>query len=225
MAHLTSAAALHCAREIIKAYAMEPRPPEELPSGRLDKLTAGERHVATLIDVATNAHEVVRLRPELHYWQRRLSAGTATAPQLASYLTKVLDALALVPRRAVDEAPVRSTFATYPQANQRLFQRVREIPKFALEATRVLFFYYRMEPRGRRADDGLDRIHVAGVVSLCLALSRVMDIEADIRRTRDALLAGTVSEEDVARFLRNAGVAFDRLPGYEHREEEVKILC
>lgn len=223
MAHLTSAPALHCAREIMKVYDMEARPPESLVSGRLDGLTASERHVATLVDHSTNVHEVVKLRPEMHHWQRRLATGTATAPQLAAFLSKVSATLDAVPRAGDDEQKVVSTFRTYPEAKMKPV--VRALSKFSLEAARVLFYYYRMTPRGRAAHEMLDRHHVAGLVEICLGLPRVMRAEGDIRRVGDGLKAGRVTEEDVRLFMRALGVAFDRLPGYENREEEVKILA
>lgn len=223
MAHLTSAPALHCAREIMKIYGMEVRPPETLASGRLDGLTASERHVATLIDHSTNAHEVVKLRPEMHHWQRRLAASAATAPQLAAFLSKVSSTLDAVPRADAGEQRVVSTFRTYPEAKMKPVSRA--LSKFSLEAARVLFYYYRMAPKGRAPHDAVDRHHVAGLVEICLGLPRVMKAEEDVKKFRDGLKAGRVTEDEVRAFMRALGVAFDRLPGYENREEEVRILA
>ncbi len=198
-------------------------PPQDLVSGRLDGLTVSERHVATLIDHSTNVHEVVKLRPELHHWQRRLACGTATAPQLTAFLSKIATTLAEVPHASDDEQKVVSTFRTYPEAKMKPL--VRALSKFSLEVARVLFYYYRMVPKGRAAHDVLDRHHVAGLVDICLGLPRVMKAEADVVLMRDGLKAGNITEEEVRKFMRALGVAFDRLPGYENREEEVKILC
>ena len=49
---------------------------------------------AILIDYASNVFELCLLRPELRYWQERLHAQTATAPQIANFCKKTLDALA-----------------------------------------------------------------------------------------------------------------------------------
>lgn len=223
MAHLTSAPALRTAREIIRAYTMTPLPSESLKTGRLDGLTSSERHVATLIDHSTNVHEVVKLRPEFHHWQRHLCAGVATAPQLAAFMHRISAALAEVPHAATGDVPEVSTFRVHPTAKTRPIRRALSKP--SLEVSRVLFYYYRMEPVGRAASDALDRKYVAEIVETCLGLPRIMSVEGAFRRMREDLLAGRVAEVDVVKFMRSAGILFDRLPSYENREEEVMILA
>ncbi len=223
MPHLTSASALRTAREIMKAYTLTVIPPEELRTGRLDGLTNSERHVATLIDHATNAHEVAKLRPEFHYWQRHLSSGVATAPQLAAFLSKVSRVLSEVPRRPADEQPVVSTFRTYPEAKAR--EARRELSKPSTEVARVLFYYYRIAPVGRAASPAYDMHAVATLVEVVLGLSRIMKVEGAFARMRAELQDGRVTEAEVSKFMRAMGILFDRLPSYENREEEVVLLA
>ena len=138
MPHLTSAPALRCARVVMGEYDMAVRPPAELKSGRLDGLTSSERHVATLIDTATNVFRVAALRPEIHYWQRRLTAGTATPPQIVAFLSKVLTELESVPRRTPQEQQEMTTFAMpngFAGAGMKPLRR--PLAKFAVEASRV----------------------------------------------------------------------------------------
>ncbi len=199
-------------------------PPAALKSGRLDGLTCSERHVATLIDHATNVFRVSCLRPELHYWQRRLTAGTAEPPQVAAFLSKVLTELRSVPRRMPDEEQKVVAFAQPAAfAGQGLRQERRALAKFAVEASRVLFHYYEMRPRKPGIPD--DRVHVAELVDATLGLSRVLSLEPLLRDKKDALVAGRLTEQDVRALMRSAGVHFDKMPTYTAGEDELKLLA
>jgi hypothetical protein len=224
LAHLTSAPALRCARVVMGEYDMAVKPPGSLSTGRLDGLTASERHVATLIDTATNVFRVASLRPELHYWQRRLTAGTATAAQLAAFLSKMLTDLESVPRRTPQEEQRMVTFAM-PNgfADKGMRPLRRPLAKFAVEAARVLFYYYDIAPRAQGHVDA--RLHVAELVDAALGLSRVMALEDILREKKDALMAGKLTEESVRSLMRSAGVHLDKMPTYRAGEEELKLLA
>lgn len=225
MPQLTSAPALRCTRVVMKAYALEVRPPESLGTGRLDGLTNSERHVATLIDNATNVFRVVSLRPELHYWQRRLTAGTATAPHLVAFLKKMLVDLSSIPRRTPQEEQQMVTFAL-PNgfAGAGLRPERRALSKAAVEASRVLHYYYDMTPSGRAQDAELDRLHVAELVDATLGLSRVLALEDTLTAKKGDLMAGRMTEQDVRKLMRGVGVCFDKMPSYAEAGEETKIL-
>jgi hypothetical protein len=210
----------------MKAYTMEVRPPESLGTGRLDGLTCSERHVATLIDNATNVFRVVSLRPELHYWQRRLTAGTATAPHLTAFLSKALEELATVPRRTPEEEQELVTFAMPSGfAGAGLRPERRALSKAAVEASRVLHYYYVMTPNGRAQDAALDRLHVAELVDATLGLSRVLAMEGMLAARKGDIMAGRMTEQDVRKLMRGVGVCFDKMPSYADAGEETKILA
>ena len=208
------------------AYDMTVKPPESLKTGRLDGLTNSERHVATLIDNATNVFRVASLRPELHYWQRRLSAGTAEPPQLVAFLSKVLAELESVPRRTPQEEQQMVTFKM-PNgfADKGMRPEKRALSKFAVEASRVLFYYYRMRPKTTSAGDVADRICVAEMVDATLGLHRVMGIEPVLREKKAALILGKLTEESVRKLMRAAGIYFDKMPTYTSGEDELKLLA
>jgi hypothetical protein len=209
------------------AYAMTVRPPETLATGRLDGLTASERHVATLIDYATNVFRVSSLRPEMHYWQRRLAAGTAEPAQIAAFLSKVLAELGSVPRRAVNEERTTVTFAQPAAfAGRGLKPERRALSKAAAEAARVLFYYYDMSPRrpGHAGSDA-DRMHVAELVDATLGLFRVTSLEGMLREKKAALMAGRLTAESVQTLMRSVGVYFDKMPTYTAGEDELKLLA
>jgi hypothetical protein len=210
----------------MKEYAMTVKPPDTLRTGRLDGLTASERHVATLIDNATNVFRVASLRPELHYWQRRLTAGTAVASQIAAFMSKMLTELQRVPRRASDEEAMAITFAMPAGFNGTGLRPERRLmSKFAVEASRVLFYYYAMTPLSGSPGPDADRIHVAELVDAVLGLARVMDLEPVLCGKKDALIAGKLTENEVCALMRSAGVCFDKMPTYKDNEESLKLLA
>ena len=222
MSHLISAPALDAAGNILKKYDITVRPPEELPSGRVDKLEANERCAAILIDYATNVFEVSKLRPELRYWQERLFAGTATAPQLGGYLQRLIDAFGKVPKRGAQEAPVMITIAS--PAEFRARPEVLELSKAATEAARFLYHYYRVTPKSGMPDEALDRVRVAKIAESSLGLSRALRMLPVIVSIKENLRAGKATVDDVKRALRKTGILFEFLPGFECRDEEQKIL-
>ena len=208
------------------AFDMIVKPPDTLKTGRLDGLTCSERHVATLIDHATNVFRVSSLRPELHYWQRQLTAGSATPPQIAAFLGKMLAELESVPRRDPREEQQMVTFAQPIKfAGKGLRPERRPLSKAAVEAARVLFYYYDMRPRGRSTGTDADRLHAAELIDATLGLSRVMCLESVLREKKAELMAGKLTEESVRTLMRSAGVYLDKMPTYKAGEEELKLLA
>jgi hypothetical protein len=225
MAHRISAAALHLARNILKEFSLAVRPPETLISGRVDKLQATEAHAAIIIDYATNVFHIALLRPEVRYWQKHLQAGTATAPQIANFFSKILDAFALLPVDTEEEKQnrVTSTFAL-PREFGDVPPEVYTLGKPAREASRCIFYYYDVRPLQGRPDNVLDRHRVAKLAEVSLGLSRAVGIIPVLKTVNIRLKAGKATQIDIRRCMREVGVHLEYIPGYENREEESKLL-
>lgn len=221
MAHRTSASALHTARVILKNYDLTVRPPETLVSGRIDNLKADEAHLAIIIDYATNAFEVALLRPEVRYWQRRLMSGSATAPQIAGFMAKLLKAFALIPRN--DASAPASTFALPKEFTVKQPKPV-VLSKAACETSRFVFHYYEVHPHGHKADEDFDRHQIARLAEVSLGLDRAQNAVPLLAETLGSLEQGKATETDIRICLRKAGVLMQYLPTFEEREEEVKLL-
>ena len=222
MAHRVSAAALHSAVTLKKSFSFMVRPPEELPSGRVAGLDDSEKCIAIIVDYATNIFELAVLRPELRYWQERLFAGTATAPQIGNFCQKVLDAYAKIPQARHGDKMTVTAFETPPQFMSRPV--AVELSKAALEAARFLFHYYAVTPKRGEADPDVDRLRVAKIVESCIEISRAIKALPSVEAAQARLRSGQITVEEVKKVLRELGVLLEYLPGYENKEEELKLL-
>jgi hypothetical protein len=225
MAHRTSAAALRTARMILQQYELTVRPPETLVSGRLDKLTNSEAHVAIVIDYATNIFQLVSLRPEIIYWQTRLRLGSATAPQVAGLLKKLLDAFDALPKDGISDEPVTSTFAPPPQY-EKLKQIVVRISKPSKEVSRFIFHYYIPKPKSESfaCDEMIHRLKIAHLAEASLGLRRAYAFFPKIKEELKRLVDGHATEVEVKACMRDVGIVLEYIPTYEDRREEGKIL-
>ena len=223
MAHLTSSPALHCARTVLKGYALSVKPPERVRQARIDKLAATESHVAILVDHASNVFRVVSLRPELGYWQKSLRSGTATAPQIACFVQKLLDAFGTLPQDSDGERPEPAAFAV-PAQFASAGPMTYALSKCAREVSRVLFYYYDIAPVGGVAHNELDRVNMAKIAEATLGLTRAVKAVGPLIEYRMKLRDGKASEAEVRSLFRQVGVLFNYLPSYENPQEETRIL-
>jgi len=207
----------------MNAYTMEVRPQEELTSGRVQGIMADERCLAILIDYATNIFEVCKLRPELRYWQERIFHGTATAPQIAAFYRKMIEAFERVPKFSDDETRLLTTTLEAPVQFQSR-PMTHRLSKPALEAARFIFHYYRVTPRRGRADDQIDRLRIAKLIDVSIEWTRAARANELVKQADKLLKAGQATEDDIKFCFRRVGVLLETIPNYSEREEETKIL-
>ena len=225
MAHSVSAASLHAARTVLKNYDFVVRPPELLPSGRLDGLEPSEKCIAILIDYATNIFKIAELRPELRYWQRRIFAGTATAPQLAMFLNKILEAFSYIPKD--DESKFTVTLEAPPSPVPFKDRQVTHtLSKASREASRFLFYYYTLTAKQKefQQDETIHRNNVAKLVDVCLETQRMFAALPVIQECQAKLKLGQATLTDIKGYLRKVGIFLEYLPTFENREEERALL-
>ena len=222
MAHRTSASALNAARSVLSVYNLTVRTPEDLPSGRVANLKADEACLAVIIDYATNIFQLSSLRPELRYWQERMGVDTASAPQIALFLKKVLEAYGTIPQYKPEENQL--TTVVESPVEFRAKPSVQTISKASLEASRFVFYYYSVEPKRGSADKHIDRVRVARLVEGSLNMHRIVLALPLVRDCQDDLRRGSVTPKDVKKVLRTLGILLEYLPNYEEREEELKLL-
>jgi hypothetical protein len=225
MAHRVSAAALHAARVVLKHYTLEAKPIEELPSGRIPNLEATEKCLAIVIDWMSNVFHVANVRPELRYWQERMHANTATAPQIAGFLQRMLDAFAMLPKESVQEARVVTTLETPLEfGSNKPEQHV--ISKPALEAARGIFYYYRVTSKKKdfAGDVSVHRVYVAKLIEMSLGLHRASEAIPILQRWKVAMDAGKATADDIKKCLRAVGIMLEQLPNFENIAEQTRLL-
>ncbi len=220
MAHMTSAAALHAARTVLREYAIEVR-----PERRLSNQAADERCLAIVIDLTSNAWRVCEVRPELRYWRERLHHATATAENIGNFFNRVLEAFESVPAHPDDERRIVTTLETPREFGGPPLRHV--MSRFAVECSAMVFHHYlvaRRKPGFVDGSDVLDRVCVAKLVDTGLGLTRAMAALPVLRSCKAELKAGRATEKDTARCLRRVELMLEYLSSYEDRNEEVRIL-
>jgi len=231
MAHRTSAPALRAARVVLKSYSLTVKPPQALPSGRLEKLEADERCVAILIDYATNIFKIAELRPELRYWQKRIFDGSATAPGIATYFKRVLEAFSYLPKEDVQKSTVTletpTTFKNTMVPKEfggRTFTHT--LSKMSLEASRFIFYYYYVQALRERFGDNesVHRNNVAKLIDVTLETHRMLKALPMLEHWYNKLKAGEATAEEIKTCLRDVGIFFAFMPNYGNPEEELKLL-
>lgn len=108
--HRISAAALEAARAILQLYDVSVREEDARAVG-LPHLRADLRCMAILIDVTTNVFHASQIRPELRYWQRRMTEGSATATDIQRFLRKLGVELEYLPNYAEREDEHKLVYA------------------------------------------------------------------------------------------------------------------
>jgi hypothetical protein len=222
MAHRTSSAALHASRVVLQHYEFTPKP-EDKVHGFVPGLKGDETHVAVVIDYATNVFKVAELRPELRYWQERLHMGTATAPQIAAFFSKVVETFESVPKE-ISENKVTTIVEgprEFPGATHVLV-----VSKPAKEASRFLYHYYFVKPKRVTVipDENLERIRIAALVDASMAWMKVSRALPVLRDCQAELKKGQATANDVVECLRKVGIFLAYLPSYRDQEEETKLL-
>lgn len=221
MAHRSCAAALHATRMVMKFNQFTIRPPETLVSGAVHNLTASEAHISIIIDKATQAYEIAKLRPELRHWQLRMTQGNATAPQIAQFLKRCVEVMDLVPPElpSVEQKIVSADAPSWGAWSKM------PLSAASLEAARRLFHYYFVTLlSGDILPENLHRVAVAKIIDVSLGLAKAMKAAPRVRACLDSLRKGNITPEDVQRYLRTIGILLECLPNYEEREDEVKLL-
>lgn len=222
MSKRTSAAAVHAAKILMEHFNFSARPPEEVKSGRVDGILADIRCIAIVVDYATSAFEVANLRPELRYWQERLTERTATPSQLAAFLQKSIEAFDRLPKNGPCEPEVTVTLSTPREF--RSAPTTVELSKAAREASRYLFNYYAIVPKRREPDEKLDRVRLATLAESALGIARASRAYPLMVDTKNAMRLGKLTEKEIRSKFRTLGILLEYLPNYENREEEVKLL-
>jgi hypothetical protein len=221
MARRVSGAALHAARLILKHYRLTVKREwkEKQP-----KLEADERCLAIAIDYASGIIHVVNLRPELRYWQQRMSDGTAEPSGIAAFLRNVAETFEKLPR---PEHRDDITESVLPQpAGAKWVTPKHRLSRPAIEATRAIFTYYEVRPREDskvfHADQ--DGGHIGSIIDTSIHAFRVLKLIPVVREQYRKVVEGKLTAEEVARFLLYLGVQLDRIPSYRARDEETKLI-
>ena len=228
MAHRSSAAALHAARVILENFDLEVIPPEDLPSGRVAGLTASAAHLSIVIDLMTNAFEVAALRPELRYWQKRIFADTATAPQITAFFMRCLEAFEKVPRGGEEQvASLRPPDTFFGERLPDTFSRKAEqftVSRAAQEGTRGIFHYYRVSAKNGEKDEQVNKFHVTTLLEASIGMQKAEPGRELLQRWKAELLAGRATVTDIKKCLRAFGILLAQLPSYGEPDEESKLL-
>lgn len=231
MAHRSSASALHAAREVLRNYRVTVKPAGTpgVPNG----LRADDAHLSIIIDKASNAHEVCKIREEIRFWQKRLTARNAKARDIDYFFVRLIEKLQLVPDYMPNDQHVQY-LAMKPATGQYEVTeavageewRMVDITKAAVEAARYVLACYDLEPIEERlyADPDEEKILLARLLEVSMAIVLPVSQLPLIRKGLARLRKGDINELDLRKLLRDVGVAFDQVPHYEDLREETMLL-
>jgi len=220
--HRVSAAALTAAREVLKRYQLVPRP-GDFP-GRVNGMTAGEAHVAIVIDYATNAFKVALLRPEIFYWQVALRSRRVDPVQIVNFLKKVVDTLAEVPQYGPrDRPPV--AYWEYPVDFGPGIPHQMPLSKSAMEATRYLWHYYQISPYANPLPtEEAERIILAQIIEAGLGMDRAVSAAPLAQFYLERVKEGQATEKEIRKCFRKLGIILAYLPTFSDLREETMLL-
>jgi hypothetical protein len=220
MARRVSAPAFRTARVILQSYKMTVRP----DTGAVG-MTGGESHVAIVIDYATNVFKIAELRPELHYWQRQLTARRAEAPQLAGYLQKLIAAFKQVPQYGPKDRPDTVPMELLPQFATIGVPDAFPVSKNAEEVYRFLKHYYVITPMEERAFDAVeDRIQIVRIAASNLGLDHALKGLPLAELYLDRLKHGQATQKEIRNCFKNLGIFLESMPNYRDRKEEMMLV-
>jgi hypothetical protein len=224
MARKVSAAALFTARAVLREYLLEVK----IETGTVGML-ATEGHAAIVVDYATNVYKIAELRPEVYFWQQHLAAHKATAPQLAGYLQKLLDAFAQVPEYERNEQGVEVALQLPLEVSGENLPRVVRLSKCAMEVTRFLRHYYKVTPidvePGREFDLTRDGLHIAQLAEGHLGLNHARGAVPLAQLYLERLKNGQATEKEIRVCFKQLGVLLEALPNYiRDRREEMMFV-
>ena len=225
MAHRTSSAALHAARVVLQHYELTVRPPEQIQWNPIRNLQATDVHVAIVIDLVTNAYVVALLRPELRYWQRRLTQGPVDADtpgQVCKFIYKTIEALDSVPKELPSTEKVTRTQA----GTDTGWNPMIELSRASLDATRSLFYYYEVKPleQSSISSEMEDRLNVAKILEVSLGLRKAVRALPLLHACWNDLRKDGATQAEVRACLRRVGILLGSLPCYQEQDEETKLL-
>lgn len=229
MAHRSSASALHTARMVLKFYALTVRTEEQMRSGvrPITGLLASEAHLSIIIDKATNAFEIAKLRPQVAYWMRRLRYEPPTselARQMGFFIRTLVVALELIPQDKL-EHPAVSTATGLPVPEVSPWS-VISLSRFAILATRAIWQYYTVMPLNPNPADSdyITQLELTRLIDVSLGLRKAVKAIPILRSNMAMLADGSATPGNIKACMRATGVLLEYLPNYEEREEEVKLL-
>lgn len=228
MAHRTCSAASHAAHTLLENFSVTLRPAHELPAGTPRVLIASEHHIGVIIDLATSAHEVAKVREPLKHWQEVLGHGIndrRTATQILYYVRDVVAALEKVPRY-LHEEQVETVMVLVPSMTGAAMPRL-VLTKAAKLAAKALFEVYQITSKNKRAstDPRITRLEVARCIDVCLGLRQALRVLPLMKRCEAGLVQGKLTLDQVVAHLRELGVRLEYLPNFEDRRDEVKLLA
>lgn len=233
MPHLISAPSWHAAHVVLKHFTLEVRPKA---LERIPKLQADARCVAIFIDFGTQIFNVVKLRPELMYWQKRMTAGTITALNVVSFLRRLESELDKLPK--LKDAPVSFVWdepikqqwnqeniaaqSGYLDSSWRSGKHTISQP--AVEATKQIYAHYAVTCKKPDFTPEEEAARMGLLIDVCTDVFRCVQAYPVIRERRMQIEDGKLTREEVANFLKNLGIQLEHLPNYEERQEEVKLI-
>ena len=223
MAHKTSAPALFVARRILTQYDLTPAIERWDAAALVRQKDNPTVCLAVIIDYATNVFQVVQHRPEVSYWQKRLMAGTATAPQIGLFVKKLLGGFDLLPKDAV-ENKITTTMESPEQFGGQ--PEIHSLTKASREAARFVYHYYLVTPKRKVSygDENVERMQLARLVDAGLGVDRAMVAVPALREIDRRLSTGDITAEEIKKQFRELGVLLMSFPTYEDHEEQTKLL-
>lgn len=175
--------------------------------------------------MSSNAYHVALVRPELSYWQKRMTDRTATAPQIGSFVRKLIEALELIPHaKYEEELEAFSPNLPVGWAGDRLAKLA--MTRAATEAARYALHYYQFERKipSVYSDEMRDRIDIGKSIDVSLGLRQALKALPLLRRVEPLLRDGQMTEFEIRKCLRDVGVHLAQMPSFEDRRDETKLL-
>jgi hypothetical protein len=202
-------------------------------SGAIPNLVANEAHLSIVIDYTTSAYQVAGIRPELRYWQQRMTARTATAPQLGMFLRKLIESLEKIPDYAPEQV-AQIVEADMPEDDPTVRWKDPKpmhwgsipISRYSMDAARAVNYYFTLTPIKVPLipDADLQFLHVAKIIEVALGLHHALKALPVLRAVEPQMRQGHLTEMEIRKCLRNTGVCLEQMPHYECFEDELKML-
>lgn len=222
MPHRSSASALYAARAVLKENSIAVRPPERLPFGArpVGGLQANEFHLSVIIDRVTNAYRIADLRPELSFWQQRLTARIAEPSQLCIFLKKLIEAIEYVPRYPPEERTPMAASHLPTGGGWGSFR----LSKASIDATGYIWQFYEVTQLTKQLPDDLHKLAVAKMIEVGLGIYKALAVLPKLRQVLSLLAQGALTEEEIQKYFMVVGILLEAMPNFENREEQTKLL-
>ena len=230
-----SACAAEAARILVTIFDFQVR--EDCPASMRERLEAAGRLISVtyplglMIDQVSNIYHVVNLRPELHWWQRRVMAeseisGQLSAGQLGMFLKKLCNALSLIyfedeEKAAIPFRPKLPGYLTIPGAPDHV------ICGAALRSSNAVFQHYGVSWKEARPNSPRPRPEwLAGIIDTTTHMYRAVRLLPVAENCRQQLAKGEMTLQEITTAFKYIGIQLDYLPCYDRRdgEDESKIV-